>query len=524
MSDRYLILHGNNMDILPTIDDNTIDSIVTDPPYGLGKEPDAISLLRDWVETGHHDVKSKSGFMGKEWDAFVPQPLFWKECLRVLKPGGHLLSFGGTRTYDLVTLGLRLAGFEIRDVLQWVYGSGFPKSLDISKSIDKGYGKLMYPGSVVELKQRLIELFDASGKTRKQIDAECGFRASNYLTLPANGKRFDPWVNILPSEEKWKIIKSVIGVTNTDELDTGVRELDKSFRSAQRDVLYVKTKLESFKYKGNNVYITGGYLDMVDIEITKPSTNESMQWSGWGTALKPAYEPIIMARKPLDGTVAENVLKWGVGGLNIDGCRIATDDVVTNHLRSSESAISKGKYGDSREQETPQTDGRKIGRFPANFIHDGSDQVLECFPDAPGQLGDLKNHSRSIKSPNGIYGVQPPRYDAIKRVESNKSAARFFYSAKTSPTDRSAGMLGGMTNNHPTVKPTALMQYLVRLVTPPGGVVLDPFMGSGSTGKACMREGVSFIGIELDSDYIEIAKSRISYEEKRSILDRSDSE
>lgn len=222
---------GDCREILRTLPDSSVDSIVTDPPYGLGKEPDALAMLADWLATGHHDVKG-SGFMGKAWDAFVPQPALWRECLRVLKPGGHLLAFAGTRTHDLMTLGLRIAGFEIRDTIMWVYGSGFPKSLDVSKAIDK-----------------------AAGAEREVV-------GQKFVTNAAQGK----------------------GLGHGD--------------------------------------LVGGKVRAGLIDITAPATDAARQWQGWGTALKPALEPITVARKPLIGTVAENVLAYGTGALNIDGCRV----------------------------------------------------------------------------------------------------------------------------------------------------------------------------------------------------------
>ena len=353
--------------------------------------------------------------MGKEWDAFVPQPVLWKECLRVLKPGGHLLAFGGTRTYDLVTLGLRIAGFEIRDTLQYVFGSGFPKSLDISKAIDK------------------------------QAGAE----------------------------------REVIGLSNRH--GGGNRILEN---------------------QGDVGFATNG-----KTELTAPSTESAKQWQGWGSALKPAYEPIVMARKPLDGTIAANTLKWGVGGINIDGCRVPLngEDAPTGSAKrvyASNTYTEDKVYGDNKVTST-------LGRFPANFLHDGSEEVRALFPDSKGQQGDLLNHTRHSESPNGIYGKIPPRHDAIKREESDTSAARFFYCAKASPSERTMGLPPGQFNRHATVKPLTLMRYCVRLVTPPGGKCLDPYMGSGTTGMACIAEGFDFVGMEMEEPSFITAKARI---------------
>ena len=420
------ILNGNNLDLLKTLPDNSVDSVVTDPPYGLS-------------------------FMNKKWDYDVPSVEFWKEAYRVLKHGGHVLSFGGTRTYHRMVVNMEDAGFEIRDQIMWLYGSGFPKSLNIGKAIDK-----------------------IQGNEREDL----GKSPVERLNIPEN-----------------------------DVYKAGIR--------------------------GKEWRITKG----------------QSEWEGWGTALKPANEPICLARKPLsEKSVAENVLKYGTGGINIDGCRVATDDEISNHNRSAKSATSKGKFGDSKEQETHQTDGQKIGRFPANVIHDGSDEVLEGFPNTGnGNGGKPYNYSGKEydnKETSMFNGDKP---QAPSNFNDSGSASRFFYCAKASKSDRNDGCekLQGKyvaqgnqaqaelkrgnvdfengnkhnkvelkQNFHPTVKPTELMRYLCRLITPPNGIVLDPFMGSGSTGKGAILEGFDFIGMELDPEYVEIANARIEYAQK----------
>lgn len=436
--ERNQVYIGNNIDVLKTFPDNSIDSIVTDPPYGLGKEPNAVELLKDWIEHGYHEVKGK-GFMGKEWDAFVPQPVFWKECYRVLKHGGHVLSFAGTRTYDWMVLGLRLAGFEIRDQLAWVYGSGFPKSHDISKAIDKKFG----------------------------ADRE------------VVGKHQQP-------------AKSI----------------------------YTQSEIEMSK----------------DVDITAPATDQAKQWQGWGTALKPALEPIVMARKPLDGTVADNVLKHGVGGINIDGCRVG-DEVIEQRQATVEGGSAIGGKATGVKQKQNGVVTQTTGRFPANFIHDGSDEVVALFPEIGSsyRLGDRDSRNAMFD-----FGSDDKTGQGYK---DSGSAARFFYTAKASQSERNWGLDGfdskpsqhnsggigretsvekRLSNNgqnapttkniHPTVKPIDLMRYLVRLVTPKGGVCLDPFLGSGTTAVACKAEKFDYIGIELSPEYAEIAKARIKAE------------
>jgi DNA modification methylase len=396
---NFILYHGDCLDQLKRLEDDSIDSIVTDPPYGLN-------------------------FMGKKWDYDVPSVEIWAECLRVLKPGGHLLAFAGTRTQHRMAVRIEDAGFEIRDMIAWVYGSGFPKSLDVSKAIDKQAG-------------------------------------------------------------------------------------------AEREVLGVAGKSGSVRNSMAGDFAGGEYM------ATAPATEAAQQWQGWGTALKPALEPITVARKPLIGTVAKNVLEHGTGGLNIDGCRVGTDENLNGgaYSPSPDGMSQNDVYG--KYYKKPGEYVQPTGRWPANLIHDGSDEVVGLFPDggAHGGKGKFVQHS---------WGEREP---TEQNIEASKgSAARFFYCAKASRSDRNEGLLnpgprrkqndttGGKygeapnpqgSNHHPTVKPTDLMRYLCRLVTPPGGVVLDPFMGSGSTGKAAMLEGLQFIGIEREGKYFEIAKARI---------------
>ena len=421
------LILGDCLDVLRTIPDNSVDSIVTDPPYGLS-------------------------FMGKKWDYDVPSVEIWAECLRVLKPGGHLLAFAGTRTQHRMAVRIEDAGFEIRDMIAWVYGSGFPKSLDVSKAIDK-----------------------AAGAEREVIGENPNHRA-------VSGVGYE-----------------------------GV-------------------------YQGGN---TGAAV------ITAPATDAARQWQGWGTALKPALEPITVARKPLIGTVAENVLAHGTGALNIDGCRVGSESrpvmvrTSTVIAASSMSGVSTGA--------TPSGDITSLGRWPANLIHDGSEEVLAAFPHT--KSGTFSGH-RNLPKTKNAFGTFEIR-DERGHVGDEGSAARFFYCPKASKRDRDegldgfaqatpgqmtdredgsaglnnpragAGRTGGGKNIHPTVKPTDLMAYLCRLVTPPGGVVLDAFMGSGSTGKAAMREGFRFIGIEREPKYFDIACRRIedAYRQPRLIMD-----
>lgn len=409
------VVCGDCREVMARLDPDSIDAIVTDPPYGLS-------------------------FMGKDWDHGIPGEHFWREALRGAKPGAHLLAFGGTRTFHRLTCAIEDAGWEIRDCIMWVYGSGFPKSLDVSKAIDK-----------------------AAGADR---------------------------------EKKWK--------RYTANTMAGAYDQRPWLDEARKN---------------------GGRM----IDTNKPATLAARQWSGWGTALKPAWEPIIVARKPLDGTVAENVLKHGTGAINIDGCRVG-DNAGWSYPNGRGGS---GWHGlDSLANNLTEPMAATQGRWPANLIHDGSEEVVGLFPsNCPGMASQVDTK----ETPSNYFGLT--KHPGIRNGRGDTgSAARFFYCAKASKADRDEGCegmarvrvgseiqgtdahserTGNLTapahNHHPTVKPTALMRYLCRLVTPPGGLVLDPFCGSGSTGKAALLEGFSFLGIDISAEYCEIARARIAH-------------
>lgn len=347
-----MLCAGDCVDVLKCIEAESIDASVTDPPYGLGREPDAVEMLKAWIAGGHYDVRSKSGFMGKEWDAFVPQPAVWKELFRVLKPGAHVLCFFGTRTYDLGVLAMRLAGFEVRDLAAWLYGTGFPKSRN---------------------------------------------------------------------------------------------------------------------------------------------------------ALKPAIEPIVLARRPLsEDTVAANVRRWRTGALNIDGCRVATTDQV--HCMGD--GFRTGKYGGQigHGDTTMTGEAWKMsaeGRWPANVVHDGSNEVVGAFPIIGSSF---RKGDRAPSGQRAVYGTFQTRTDGLEQkgggYMDSGSAARFFFSAKASKGDRA-------NSKHPTVKPVSLMQWLTRLITPPGGTVIDLFAGTGTTGEAAWREGFKAVLIERETEYQDDIRRRM---------------
>lgn len=372
--------------------DESVDSVVTDPPYELG-------------------------FMGKAWDkrGVAFDPAMWAEVLRVMKPGAHLLAFGGSRTFHRITCAIEDAGFEIRDCMMWLYGSGFPKSLDVSKAIDKEAGA-----------ER-----EVVGKGRRSQVAS------------------DGW------DRPWK----------------------HAAMEASRSTV-------------------------AEYALTAPATPAARQWSGWGTALKPAFEPIILARKPLsESTVAKNVLKWGTGAVNVDGGRIVTSDDTRRNAQGGDNGLlgaSTFRIRERKADDKPQPSGR----WPANVLLD--EEAAGLLDEMSGERtsGALKPYQESHTNASSY---QMSRAKTFVKASDSGGASRFFYTAKASPAER------GKFNDHPTVKPVALMQYLCRLITPPGGVILDMFCGSGSTCRAAIAENFEFIGSDLSAEYLgKIAKRRIT--------------
>jgi DNA modification methylase len=412
---KVRVHQGDCLEVMAGLPEASIDALVTDPPYHLTSivkrfGADDAAPAKSNGATGVYE-RSSRGFMGKVWDggdvAFRPET--WALALLALKPGAHLIAFGGTRTYHRLAAAIEDAGFEIRDQIGWAYGSGFPKSHDVSKGIDR-----------------------AAGAEREIV--------GQYIAPDGNPRGIDRGIQ-------------------------GGR-----FAAGQSD--YTPEKL-----------------------VTAPATDAARQWEGWGTALKPAWEPIILARKPLVGTVAENVQAHGTGALNIDGCRIPTaadDDIFAKNPHThggfghaNAQVYGAGKGSDYRPQ---------AGRWPANIVHDGSEEVLAAFPDAGGGYGKRGGQRDSEYGFGGTmqevgYGDQG-------------SAARFFYTAKADANDR-------IGSKHPTVKPVDLMRWLCRLVTPPGGTILDPFAGTGTTGEAAFYEGFNAILIEREAEYVADIERRM---------------
>jgi DNA modification methylase len=445
---------GDCLDVLKTMSANSVDAIVTDPPYGLA-------------------------FMGKKWDYDVPSEAIWRECLRVLKPGGHLLAFAGTRTQHRMAVRIEDAGFQIRDLIAWVYGSGFPKSLDVSKALDKVNGE---SGRL----HKFTAYMRTTGLTAKQINDTTGtFMGSHYLT--------DKSQPAIPTCALWSKLRPLCG-----EVPAWVDELVQRIE-AEREVVGQKA-VGIANPEDRDRHTIGGSASVV-VDITAPATEAARQWQGWGTALKPALEPITVARKPLIGTVAENVLAHGTGALNVDGCR------VPGALEGDPMRFAKTDGGEFVKFDKAPT-VRTEGRWPANLIHDGSEEVAGLLNDAARFFYCAKASKRDRDE--GLEGFEE------KPTVSNMCSGSVQQSGEGERLD--GNPLPKRANNHPTVKPTDLMRYLCRLVTPPGGTVLDPFMGSGSTGKAAMLEGFDFIGIERDPEYVKIAEARIGAAKDRAGL------
>ena len=614
------VILGNNKEVLKTFADNSIDSIVTDPPYELG-------------------------FMGKKWDStgIAYDVELWQECMRVLKPGGHLLAFSGTRTYHRMAVAIEDAGFEVRDMIEWVYGSGFPKSLNVGKSINQIETKewnniskaidnidkssifalwknnsnnvkivetqlqknaieigICMPKSdsvqenvMVSLPQKntyvnaiiaelnLCEALQLQPETKELIatrnveattkqlqsiakfaesllqkqshkslniftaqcdvkewlkeNTEVSLKADEALkTLRGNKKYSNEEITsvlcaVLPSVLKLTILNQSKTFQNLDTIQktecasainviiTGytAEHLITNTVSILKSKAVDKLQGNEGEVIGNKPYtsqdIRGNAYESAEAKerprLQEKTTRGSSPYEGLGTALKPSHEPICMARKPLsEKNVALNVLKWGTGGINIDESRVETEDNITIH----DSNVKSNTFSQVKACEPYQTEGQKLGRFPANLIHDGSDEVKSCFPE---QKSGVRSSKHKIGNENeemfnhGIYGkYRAKNYDDVPASSGN--ASRFFksiiYQAKASNSERGDG------NNHPTVKPIALMAYLIKMVTPKGGVVLDPFAGSGSTLVAAKEEGFEYIGIDITPEYIEIINARLA--------------
>lgn len=580
------VIHGDCLEVMRGMDADSFDAIVTDPPYGLA-------------------------FMGKDWDHGIPGVPYWDAALRVAKPGAHLLAFGGTRTFHRLTCAIEDAGWEIRDCIMWVYGSGFPKSLNVSLAIDKaagaerevvgvrksyrpaanalrdpagfqdrsdgavsapatdaarqwsGWGTALKPAwesiicarkpfhiererriiveNLSNLEAQLWSLLPANvaaesfGLSQNEYDAACGSARWNAaeksntqaaLSGLTATSLFVPVVSsCLSIVRSWKriLVESCTDLstftTRTESSTTTDWKILKSCLSDLTPNCIIEAAIcqpgcwwlalpaaRSFNAVVANIANT------LTPFVPEPATSTVA-----GKVLRPNWEPIIVARKPLIGTVAENVLTWGTGAMNVDGCRVATTDRLGGGANKGmkpetrHEGFARPWMADECHREETAARARaytehaeKLGRWPANLIHDGSEEVVGLFPQTTSGKAAAGGHIRHSDKSRNTYGKFPgERCEDDVLYGDSGSAARFFYCAKASRSERTEG------NNHPTVKPLALMRYLCRLVTPAGGLILDPFTGSGTTGLAAIKEGFRFVGIEQEAQYVEIARQRM---------------
>jgi DNA modification methylase len=475
------LYHGDCLDVLRELPESSVDAVVTDPPYGLL-------------------------FMGKQWDDHVDNAQFgawcqtWStECLRVLKPGGYMLAFGGSRTWHRLAAAVEDAGFEIRDSIAWLYGSGFPKSLDVSKAIDKQRTEDRAPVDAVRawLNARRLEVGLSHDAVNKHFGhaSNGGGSSSGWMTNPTSRN--------LPTWDQWLALKALFGFG--DGMDAEVWRLNgrKGKPGDNFEAREVLSERVTEVKGGTWAEVATGRFRVGEkvIHETAPATEAAQQWQGWGTALKPAFEPIVVGRKPLTGTVASTVLEHGTGALNIDGCRVQGEPWKAHR------ATGLGSVKFFTEGETPVIDKEPhdAGRWPTNVVLDES-QAAEL----DKQTGVLTSGSRAAGT-YGLMGYMGADAAPMPAVNGDSGgASRFFptfrYEAKAPSSERPRD---GETA-HPTVKPLDLMRWLVRLVTPPGGTVLEPFAGSGTTAEACVIEGFKCIAIEREADYLPLIVNRLS--------------
>lgn len=434
--ERITVCHGDSLEVLRELPDDSLDAVVTDPPYALS-------------------------FMGKDWDSLHPDPKIWEQCFRVLKPGGHLLSFGGTRTWHRLTCDIEDAGFEIRDSIAWLYGSGFPKSLDVSKAIDK---------------------------TRRRDYVTAALRLG--MSIP--GRNVDDWTkeDHSPGDKWWAEFRAHLPTEDWQRLE---REVVGQGKSGPAAIAYVRDG-------------AGQY------DITAPATDAAKQWQGWGSAMKPAFEPVVVARKPFKGTLAANVQAHGTGALNIDACRVGLNGDYKSKPNGRPSLTGLGDNYDPAVANKPDT----VGRWPTNVVMDDSQSAVLDAETLPTKSTGGKGKKSLVHTMKNTYGDYSGETETGVNTFQNAGGlgdeggvSRYFptfkYQAKAPKKERPN--VDGVA--HPTVKPVELMRWLVRLVTPPDGWVLDPFAGSGTTGEAAVLEGMNCILIEKQDEYLPLIMERV---------------
>lgn len=527
------LFHGDCLDVLRELPDNSVDSVCTDPPYGLefmGKAWDAIGNIGKAKNRGMGGIASKGMTLPESYNAdanvkcelcsrwkkdhaerkctcAAPQfpnvkaqqarvmqewHLAWvTECLRILKPGGHMLAFGGSRTWHRLTCAVEDAGFEIRDSIAWLYGSGFPKSLDVSKAIDRVAPRIgMFAAFAAHLRERRVHL----GLTQKEIAAHFPSKTGGITGCVWN------WENgaTVPTPEQWPRLADILQIPHEMWSDLIQRA------ETERSVIGRRTDGAA---NGSVVGLGSSRSMATEYDATAPATEAAQQWQGWGTALKPAFEPIVVGRKPLAGTVAANVQEHGTGALNIDGCRTGVGSPVPGGGGGEHSARSAGILGESvpGNLSEPHTSGR----WPTNVVLDESQAAELDQQTGILKSGYMKPETDRETRQGDAYGQFAAR-TATETYGDSGGASRFFpvfrYEAKAPTSERPrAGEVA-----HPTVKPLDLMRWLVRLVTPPGGTVLEPFAGSGTTAEACVIEGFQCIAIEREAEYLPLIVARLS--------------
>ena len=491
------LFHGDCIEVMRGLPDASVDAVVTDPPYDLtsGKKggTGAASVNLD-SPYGHSRIgtgNGSGGFMGKAWDStgIAFDPATWREALRVLKPGGHLLAFGGSRTWHRLASAVEDAGFEIRDSIAWLYGSGFPKSLDVSKAIDKRPGVMRHG----EFARHLAEKREAAGLARADV--------SEAVVGTRTGACWNWEHHQFPAAKWWPALR--------DLLDLDDETWGPVIAEAERQKIGSGTSGRTYGMGG----LRGVETSSVTYDVTSHATPDAERWQGWGTALKPAFEPIVVGRKPLAGTVASNVLAHGTGALNIDAARVPISDhdraVIDNMGGFGKAAgftpnAIYGAFG------AVDSKAHAAGRWPTNVVLDDSQaaeldrQSGERGGNSTGPGGVARRAYNANRSVDNVPDSSTP-FDYGDTVGASRFFPTFRYEAKAPSSERPKA--GGV--QHPTVKPLDLMRWLVRLVTPPGGVVLEPFAGSGTTLEAALAEGFSVIGIEREADYLPLIMSRL---------------